>query len=86
MSAPSASLAANGPARYKFSGVPGQTGTPALMDDSDRLPHSIHETIVRASADYRIPSGERNAWLSFLGYSDNRYFLDDAPCRVSPRA
>jgi hypothetical protein len=51
----------------------------SVGSDSDRLFHSIHETIVQATADYRIPSGERNAWLFFLGYSNNRYFLNGAP-------
>jgi hypothetical protein len=51
----------------------------SVGSDSDRLFHSIHETIMQASADYRIPSGERNGWLFFLGYSNNRYFLNGVP-------
>ncbi len=47
--------------------------------DSDRPFHSIHETVIQITADYRIPSGERNAWLFFLNYSNNRYFLNGAP-------
>jgi hypothetical protein len=51
----------------------------SVGSDSDRLFHSIHETVAQVSADYRVPSGERNAWLFFLGYSNNRYFLNGAP-------
>jgi hypothetical protein len=51
----------------------------SIGSDSDRLFHSIHETVLQVSADYRLPSRERNAWLFFLSYSNNRYFLSGAP-------
>jgi hypothetical protein len=47
--------------------------------DSDHPFYSIHETVFRAGANYRIPSGEQNAWLFFLNYSNNRYFFNNVP-------
>jgi hypothetical protein len=46
---------------------------------SDRLFNSIHETTVQGIADFRVPSGERNAWLFSLSYSNTRYFLPNLP-------
>ncbi len=47
--------------------------------DSDRLFNSIHETAFRVTASYRLPSREKNAWLFFLNYSNNRHFLNNVP-------
>jgi hypothetical protein len=47
--------------------------------DSDVPFHSINETILRTSASYRLPSGERNAWLFMLSYSNNRSFANNVP-------
>ena len=47
--------------------------------DSDRLFNSIHETALSLSVDAKVPSGERNAWMFFLNYSNNRYFLSGVP-------
>jgi len=47
--------------------------------DSDHPFYSIHETVFRAGANYRIPSGEENAWLFFLNYSNNRHFFNNVP-------
>jgi hypothetical protein len=46
---------------------------------SDKLFNSIHETIFRATATYHIPSGQENAWLFFLSYSNNRHFANNIP-------
>jgi len=50
-----------------------------LGSDSDELFHSIHETTIRAGANYRLPSGVHNAWLFSLQYSNNRHFLNGVP-------
>src|SRR4029077_5173237 len=47
--------------------------------DSDRLFYTIHEPVFQANVSYRIPSGDRNAWLLFLSYSNNRHFLNNIP-------
>ena len=47
--------------------------------DSDRLFNSIHETAFQATLDAKVPSGERNAWLFFLSYSNHRYFANGIP-------
>lgn len=47
--------------------------------DSNKPFYSIHETVFRATASYRLPSKERNAWLFFLNYSNNRHFLNNIP-------
>src|SRR5262249_4769024 len=41
--------------------------------------YSIHETTFRATASYRVPSSQTNAWLFFLNYSNNRHFLNNVP-------
>jgi hypothetical protein len=46
---------------------------------SDRLFDSIHETTLRASANYRLPTDPGRAWLFFLTYSNNRNFLNNIP-------
>jgi hypothetical protein len=55
-------------------GVGGSVGS-----DSDVLFHSIHETTFGLTLDAKVPSGDRNAWLFFLNYSNNRYFLSGVP-------
>ena len=47
--------------------------------DSDHPFYSIHETVFRATANYRLPSGDHNAWLFFLNYSNNRHFFNGVP-------
>ncbi len=47
--------------------------------DSDHPFYSIHETVFRVTASYRLPSGDHNAWLFFLNYSNNRHFLNGIP-------
>jgi hypothetical protein len=47
--------------------------------DSDVLFHSMHETTLSLTLDAKVPSGDRNAWLFFLNYSNNRYFLSGLP-------
>ncbi len=47
--------------------------------DSDHPFYSIHETVFRAGANYRVPSGSQNAWLFFLNYSNNRHFFNNIP-------
>ena len=46
---------------------------------SDELYHSIHETTLKATGNYHIPSGRDNAWLFFLAYSNNRHFANNVP-------
>ncbi len=46
---------------------------------SDEPFHSEEETVVRATGFFRLKSGERNAWLFFLTYSNNREFLNGVP-------
>ncbi len=46
---------------------------------SDEPFHSLHEDILRVSGSYRVPSGERNAWLFSLFYSNNRHFGNNVP-------
>ena len=55
-------------------GVSGSVGS-----DSDVLFHSMRETTFSATIDAKVPSGERDAWLFFLNYSNNRYFLNNVP-------
>jgi hypothetical protein len=47
--------------------------------DSNKLFYSIHETVFKVTANYRLPSGDQNAWLFFLNYSNNRHFLNNVP-------
>jgi len=47
--------------------------------DSDHPFYSIHETVFRAGANYRVPSGDHNAWLFSLNYSNNRHFFNGIP-------
>jgi hypothetical protein len=47
--------------------------------DSDHPFYSIHETVFRAMANYRLPSRDHNAWLFFLNYSNNRHFFNNIP-------
>jgi hypothetical protein len=47
--------------------------------ESDVLFNSIHETSLSLTLDAKVPSGDRNAWLFFLNYSNNRYFLNNVP-------
>ena len=51
----------------------------SVGSDSDRLFNSIHETVFRGTASYRMPSGAQNAWLFFLSYSNNRHFFNNVP-------
>jgi len=51
----------------------------SVGSDSDVLFHSIHETTFALTLDAKVPSGDRNAWLFFLNYSNNRYFLSGVP-------
>ena len=46
---------------------------------SDLPFHTIRETEFRASAFRETPSGDRNSWLFFLAYSNNRTFANGAP-------
>lgn len=46
---------------------------------SDKLFNSIHETEFQVTASAMIPSGQRNAWLFLLNYSNNRNFLNNIP-------
>jgi hypothetical protein len=46
---------------------------------SDDLFHSIHETEIRASAYYQLPSAVYNSWVLMLSYSNNRTFFNNVP-------
>ena len=46
---------------------------------SDDLFHSIHETDLRATAYYRMPSLTYNSWVFLLSYSNNRTFFNNIP-------
>jgi hypothetical protein len=46
---------------------------------SDDLFHSIHETEIRATAFYQIPSARYNSWVFLLSYSNNRTFFNNVP-------
>jgi len=46
---------------------------------SDKPFNSSREDTVQASVFLRLPRGERNAWLLFLSYSNNREFLNHVP-------
>lgn len=46
---------------------------------SDEPFRGMRETSVLATARYQIPSGERNAWIFLLNYSNNRPFLNNVP-------
>ncbi len=43
------------------------------------LIHSFHETAISATAHYQLPSGDKNAWVFLLAYSNNRPFADGIP-------
>lgn len=51
----------------------------SVGSDSDDPFRSIHETTLLVLLDMKVPSGERNAWMFFLNYSNNRYFLNNIP-------
>ncbi len=51
----------------------------SLGSDSDVLFHSINETTISLTLDAKVPSGDRNAWLFFLNYANNRSFLSGVP-------
>jgi hypothetical protein len=55
-------------------GISGSAGSA-----SDELFQSIHETVFRATGMYHLPSGQENAWLFMLSYSNNRYFANNIP-------
>jgi len=44
---------------------------------SDKPYNSLRETTVRLGGIYRVPSGEHNAWLFLLDYSNHRGFLNN---------
>ncbi|HEX4892064.1 MAG TPA: hypothetical protein VFV47_02155 [Hyphomicrobiaceae bacterium] len=46
---------------------------------SDEPFRTIHETEARATAYREFPSRERNSWMLFLAYSNNRSFLNNVP-------
>jgi len=46
---------------------------------SDEPYHSLHETTLKATGNYHIPSGRDNSWLFFLAYSNNRHFANNVP-------
>ena len=46
---------------------------------SDDLFHSIHETEIRASVHYQLPSATYNSWVLMLSYSNNRTFFNNVP-------
>jgi hypothetical protein len=46
---------------------------------SDRPFGSLDEVAVNATGYLRIPDGERNAWLLFVNYNNNREFLENVP-------
>ncbi|MFA6091970.1 MAG: hypothetical protein WCU88_05040 [Elusimicrobiota bacterium] len=50
-----------------------------LGSASDEPFHSIRETEVKAAAYRELPSRERNSWMLFLSYSNNRSFLNNVP-------
>jgi hypothetical protein len=50
-----------------------------IGSDSDHPFYSIHEAVFRVTANYRLPSGDHNAWLFFLNYSNNRHFFNNVP-------
>lgn len=55
-------------------------GAVAAVGSASDLPlHGIRQTTLQLALDYRLPSGRRNAWLFFLGYSNNRYFANGVP-------
>ena len=47
--------------------------------DSDHPFYSIHETVFRAGANYRVPTDDRDGWLFSLNYSNNRHFFNGIP-------
>jgi len=46
---------------------------------SDELYHGLHETTLKATGNYHMPSGRDNSWLFFLAYSNNRHFANNVP-------
>lgn len=40
---------------------------------------SIHETTLRVTGTYHIPSGKENSWIFLLSYSNNRHFANNVP-------
>ncbi|HOG16337.1 MAG TPA: hypothetical protein PLB96_03240 [Syntrophales bacterium] len=51
----------------------------SLGSASDKPFNSSREDTVQVSGFLRLPSGERNAWLLLLSYSNNREFLNHVP-------
>ena len=46
---------------------------------SDRPFNSIDETVIDATAFYRVPAKDRNSWVFFLNYGNRRSFLNHVP-------
>jgi len=53
--------------------------TASIGSASDQLFYSRHELIANLTVTYRRPSGPRNAWITFLNYSNHREFLNNVP-------
>lgn len=58
----------------RWAGLTATVGSP-----SDRPFHSAREVAVSATALYRLPRGERAAWLLFLRYDNTREFWSHVP-------
>jgi len=50
-----------------------------ISSPSDKPFDSIHEIAVNASAFFRVPAQDQNAWYYFLNFSNNREFLNNIP-------
>jgi hypothetical protein len=46
---------------------------------SDKPFDRFQETVIQATASYRIPDGEMNSWVFFINFSNNRPFLNYIP-------
>jgi hypothetical protein len=54
-------------------------GSLSIGSASDKPFHSYDELAIHGTGVARVPHGDRNAWLFFVNYSNNREFLNHVP-------
>jgi hypothetical protein len=68
--------------RYLFDSGLVLGGSVSVGSASDQPFHSSQELVESISVFVKLPSGERNAWLFGLGYSNNREYANSYPIPV----
>ena len=65
--------------RYRFGRGMMVGGSVDVGSASDQPFHSSQEIVESVTAFFRMPSGERDAWLFFVAYSNNREYANSFP-------